>query len=99
MLLVEIGMQESWKAITRRRVDIARALSNSIQYQPNPLRIPMRRSAIVARYIKPWTVVAMIRRESMISKAIRAAARSFFSNKEATDSTDWKIGSHRGCLR
>lgn len=30
MLLVEIGMQESWKAITRRRVDIARALSNSV---------------------------------------------------------------------
>lgn len=30
MLLVEIGMQESWKAITRRRVDIARALSNSM---------------------------------------------------------------------
>lgn len=87
MLLVEIGMQESWKAITRRRVDIARALSNSIQYQPNPLRIPMRRSAIVARYIKPWTV-AMIRREWMISKAIRAAARSFFFNKEQTDSTD-----------
>ena len=73
MLPVEIGMQESWKAITRRRVDIARALSNSV-YQPNALSIPMRRSAIIARYIKPCTVVAMIRRESIISKAIREAA-------------------------